>query len=226
MSQGSLLSLNVNKINFFSDNGLESRGSLSFGSEGLVITNNNDSSSNIIGLGTGATGQKGDIGATGQKGDIGATGPQGIQGPAGSGGGGGGTIYSGMTGVDTSNNQILFDLSSYFDSNTNIVSINCSISTTISSTTSEIYFYTSCFNNINGTGTKLTSTPELSIAKRNIASASAYNIVIPISFVIKNGVNFDATHKYLQIFVFATSGTTISTAKILNTTIPVSIFSI
>lgn len=138
---------------------------------------------------------------------------------------------SGMTGTplftDVSNNQELFDLTSYFDTNTNIIVINTSFSTAyLGTTTSEIYFYTSCFSNVDGTGTSLTSTPELSIARKNLGvSASTDNLVIPINMVLKNGVNFDMTNKYLQIFVFATSTTT-STARILSNKIPVSIFSI
>lgn len=235
MSQILPQTINVNKINFISDSQGAPVGSLSFDSQGLIINYNNDPNTNIV------------ISSSGVKGNTGPTGPTGPSG----GGSGGSSIYSGMTGVnsdngnativtgnpgtsvigtplftDISSNQVLFDLSSYFDTNTNIININTSFSLLYTaSNTIEIFYYCSCFSNIDGTGTKLESTPELSIFKRSISTTVTSNSIIPLYLVLKNGVHFDSTHKYLQIFLFATSTTTVA-SKISSLTVPVTIFSI
>ncbi len=220
---------------------------INVGGVGSIYTNNGlIEISNFAGGGGGGTGPDGNTGPVGQ------TGPRGETGPAGPGGGGSLTIRSGMVNVpsgdtgttsrsiptdplilpvfaDNANVETLLNLTTYFDTNTNVITINTSVSLNFlagSSLAEYIYFQASCWDNITGSGESLTSTTRMNIATRTVNVTSNDRLIAPINIVLTKDTNFNSSHPYLQIYLSKTNNSGSFNPALASDTVPVTILSL
>ncbi len=169
-------------------------------------------------------------------GGVGVTGPTG---PAGGGGGGTVTFPYILDNVNTRSNATIstfssfsalftdessvsqfYDLTPALDSDTQMVTLDASVTLGAVTTINQLYVYAICNSAADGSGSTLNATSTMSIFTRLGAISGTDRIIAPINLTLKRDVHFDATRKYVQLYLAASSATT-NAATCASDTIPV-----